>query len=302
MIKPDVLESPAADERERTPPTVTALLPAYNAGAFIERMLDSLVRQDYPALEVLISDDRSSDDTVAICRRFEAQHPNVSLHVQENNLGWLGNSNFLLKAAEGDIVFFAFHDDELLPTYVSEVVRALNSNPEAVLGYSDILLSFEGVSEPASFALMDGLTSAVERGRVMIERKENWWIPFRGLVRAAAYRDVGGLRSHRFGDRGSDWIWLLGLALRGPFVRVSKPLYLKNHRAHGVAAQWRPSRAVRVAMLGMCLREIMASPLSWPDRIRLAARAIAVRTPGMKRIVRRFHRLAPPSPRASDNS
>ncbi len=49
---------------------------------------------------------------------------------QPVRLGWIGNANALLRAAAGDYVFFAFHDDPLQPDYVERLVDALERAPE----------------------------------------------------------------------------------------------------------------------------------------------------------------------------
>lgn len=119
-------------------PLVSALVPTYNGAAFIGRTLDSLAAQTWPNLEVLIGDDRSTDDTLAVVERFAAAHPNVRVLERDTNLGWLRNSNELMAEARGELMFFAFHDDVVAPTYVEALVAALRADPDAVLAFSDM--------------------------------------------------------------------------------------------------------------------------------------------------------------------
>ncbi len=99
-------------------PRVTALVPTYNGAAFIRRTLDSLAAQTWPDLEILVGDDRSTDATLEVVRRFAEEHPNTRIVDREANLGWLRNSNDLMERATGELQFFAFHDDVVAPTYV----------------------------------------------------------------------------------------------------------------------------------------------------------------------------------------
>lgn len=254
------------------------MIPAYNSEHTIRGMLDSLDRQTYPNLDVLISDDCSTDATARICREFATSRPNVKLVEQNRNLGWVGNSNFLLGAADGDFAFFAFHDDELAPTYVERLVSALMLHPEALVAFSDIIVSKEGRSPvELSFDRLTGLTRAVDRGRVMIAGSENWWIPFRGLVRTSAIRQVGPLRRHMYGERNSDWFWLLGLSLRGPFVRVPEGLYTKHKRPEGVAARWRRNAMIRLVVLGEGIREVFRAPLPLTERLGIITHGLLLR-------------------------
>ena len=258
------------------PPRVTALVPAYNSSAFIGRMLSSLAGQTYPNLHILISDDASTDETLAVCRGFATTRENVTVVAHTDNLGWIGNSNYLLSAASGDFVFFAFDDDELDPAYVSVLVQALVSHPDAVVAYSDMLLkSYTGWSEVFSFELLDENGGAVGRARRLLKGTATLWITFRGLYRKSACDELGGLKRHFLGEQGADWLWLLGMSLRGTFIRVPQVLYTKNKRASGVGSGWSRTFGVRLVVFLLTLREIMVSPLSLPERLRLATYTIA---------------------------
>ena len=115
-------------------PKVTALVPCYNAAAFLDRTLYCLSSQTWPDLEILIGDDCSTDATLDVVRAFAASHPNVRVITREKNLGWLRNSNDLMAKAEGELMFFAFHDDVVAHhgclSHRSSSIRS--SNPDMV--------------------------------------------------------------------------------------------------------------------------------------------------------------------------
>ena len=94
-------------------PKVTAMVPCYKSAGFVGLTLDCLAAQTWPDLEILIGDDHSPDDTLAVVRAFAAGRPNVRVLTREANLGWLRNSNDLMARATGELMFFAFHDDRL---------------------------------------------------------------------------------------------------------------------------------------------------------------------------------------------
>ena len=119
-------------------------MPAWQAESFIVRTLESLAAQTYSNLRVLISDDASTDGTTAICERFAANHARFRFVRQTERQGWIGNVNALLRAAKGDYLFFAFHDDPVGRTYVTRLVEAL-SGPGAVLAFSDVQLDRSAV-------------------------------------------------------------------------------------------------------------------------------------------------------------
>lgn len=262
---------------------VVALVPAYNSGRFIERMLDSLAEQTYPNIEILISDDRSTDNTLTVCRRFAQGHPNVTVVSQEQNLGWVANSNFLLNAAEGDYFFFAFDDDELAPTYVERLAQALSANHAAVVAHSDMrYVKEDGRSEVLSSDLLSGVKRPFDRARIMLNNSDDWWIAFRGLYRATTCRELVGLKRNICGERGADWLWLLAMTLRGQWVRVPGALYTKYRREGSVGSKenWKRGIASRTVVFAMSICEVVIAPISSLEKVRLILSATAVRVPG----------------------
>lgn len=275
-------------------PLVTALVPTYNGAAFITRTLESLAAQTWPHLEILIGDDRSTDDTLDVVRRFAAQRSDTVIVERDANLGWLRNSNDLMARASGELMFFAFHDDVVAPTYVEQLVRALAENERAVLAFSDMEVhELDGTRRVHAFTELDGLTTAVERGRVMVRRTENWWVPNRGLFRSSAYADVGGIHPNDEGEFSADWTWLLGLSLIGEFVRVPEVLCTKYYLTGSLSKRWPQDDAQKLALRRSGIAEIRRSRLSPLRKARLTGhlrrRVYGRGLPnGVKRVLRRL--------------
>jgi len=78
-------------------PRVLAMTPAYNGEAFLQRTLESLAAQTYPALRVLIADDASTDATADIAEAHVRRDSRFSLVRRSTNLGWTGNTNAMNK-------------------------------------------------------------------------------------------------------------------------------------------------------------------------------------------------------------
>lgn len=109
-----------------TGPLVSILLPTYNSERYIRQALDSLLSQSHSNIEVVISDDASSDETVKILSEYKEQHPQlVKLFVQEKNLGVTRNCNFILKRCSGEFILFFAGDDFLYRNCISDSVLAL---------------------------------------------------------------------------------------------------------------------------------------------------------------------------------
>jgi glycosyltransferase involved in cell wall biosynthesis len=215
-------------------------MPAYNGEAFVNETLASLAAQTYPNLEILISDDASSDRTAAICEQYASADSRFRVIRQPRRHGWIGNVNVLLDHARGDYCFFAFHDDPLQPTYVARLVDALQARPSAVLAFADMRVR----DHVESYGELDGLSDRLERARRIIRRRGKWWIPNRGLFRLETARSIGGMRRHLAGEYQADHPWLLSLALRGEFSHVPEPLSCKVYRDDTVSAKWDRKRTI----------------------------------------------------------
>jgi glycosyltransferase involved in cell wall biosynthesis len=243
---------------------VSALVPTYNGAAFIQRTLDSLAVQTWPHLEIVVGDDCSTDDTLAIVRTFADEHDNVTVVERTSNLGWLRNTNDLMGRARGELMFFAFHDDVVDPTYVEKLVSALEDHPDAVLAYSDLeLFETNGTSGVRSFDGLAGRSSTLERGFAMAHRPDNWWVPNRGVFRTSAYGQVGGIHPNDAGEFTADWTWLLHLALLGPFVRVPEVLCHKYFKPASISQNWTVGSAQMEALKRAGRTEVWMSSIPW---------------------------------------
>lgn len=279
------------------PPLVTAVVPAHNSENFIRQALDSLAFQTWKNLEILVGDDASTDSTLAIVRDFAASHPNARVVARETNLGWLANTNDLMSRASGDLMFLAFHDDTVRPTYVEKLVQALCQEPQAILAFSDLeLVQLDGSRSQCAFAELDGVRTRLGRGLAMAHRPANWWVAIHGVFRASAFRDIGGLRPNDAGEYRADWPWMMHMSLLGEFVRIPEVLCTKIYQEGSLSLTWEGRRETQQALRRACVCEVRRSPLSRGEQWILVGelrRTIAV-PPAIrsmaKRVVRRVFR------------
>lgn len=119
------------------PPPVSLLIPAYNSGAYIAAAIRSALAQDYPELEIIISDDASTDGSAALIHALVHDDPRVRFVAQPHNLGMVANWNWCLAQARGTYVKFLFGDDVLTsPHSVARLAHLLDAHPRAVLATS----------------------------------------------------------------------------------------------------------------------------------------------------------------------
>lgn len=106
-------------------PLVSILVAAFNAQHTVIPAIDSLLAQDYPHLEVLVCDDGSRDDTVALLKTRYATDPRVRLYASTLNQGPYNIRNALLPEAKGAIIAYHDADDLAFPTRLSSQLRAM---------------------------------------------------------------------------------------------------------------------------------------------------------------------------------
>lgn len=270
------------------------LVPTWNGAELVEQTLRSLVAQDYPNLEVIVCDDASTDDTWERCLRFAAD-ARFSFHRQDRRRGWADNISDLVEMATGDLVFIAPQDDLFAPSYARSMVDALEQRPDAVLAFAHTSM----FGRSASPELRTGARSArpggpIRRGlRYVLMLDRDRAIPFRGVTRIAAIREVGGLRWTAAVPFAADVRWLFRLNLIGPFVVVPEELCRKRDYpleiVHGGNEHaWAFTRRAQVRESLLYAREIRAARLSMVQRgallLGVTVRALLVSMPGRYRL------------------
>lgn len=129
-------QEPACATRASDPqifPTVTVVTPSYNQGRFIRETIESVLSQDYPAVEYTVIDGDSTDETVSILKSYGSRISWVSEpdrgQSEAINKGW--------KRATGEIVAWLNSDDIYLPGAISTAVTYLQNHPDVALIYGD---------------------------------------------------------------------------------------------------------------------------------------------------------------------
>lgn len=117
-------------------PLVSIGLPVFNGEAYLRRALDSLLAQDYPNFELIVSDNASTDGTQAICQEFAARDSRLKVYRNETNLGSVFNFNRVFELSSGKYFAWAGNDDWWESGFISKCVMTLERNPDAVLCYT----------------------------------------------------------------------------------------------------------------------------------------------------------------------
>jgi Glycosyltransferases involved in cell wall biogenesis len=131
-------------------PLISVVLCSYNGADFLKEQIDSLLNQSWKPLEIIISDDGSTDQTRDILLSYK-NHPNIQLFFQDKNLGPIKNVEFALGKTKGDFIAFSDQDDIWKPEKVESLFGSMN---QSLLVYSDSELVNEK-GEPLNKKLSD---------------------------------------------------------------------------------------------------------------------------------------------------
>ncbi|MFO0949483.1 MAG: glycosyltransferase family 2 protein, partial [Planctomycetota bacterium] len=113
-------------------PSVSIVIAARDEEAEIERALQSVLHLDYPSLEVIVVNDRSSDGTGAILRRLQGRYPQLKvLDINELPSSWLGKNHALQQGARlavGELLLFTDADIVFAPVTLKKAIQAMESS------------------------------------------------------------------------------------------------------------------------------------------------------------------------------
>jgi glycosyltransferase involved in cell wall biosynthesis len=214
-------------------PLVSVAIPTYNQEAFLAETLESILTQDYPNLQIIISDDASVDGTRRIVEEFRDRYPErIAVQTHNENRGATANAQSMLAAIKGEYVCWFAGDDIMLPGKVSAQVAQLEKHPEAVMSYHDVVV----VSDEGDLYTYneEGPGQKPFAGRIVEELiKFRCFVPCcSAMCRVSA---TVGLSQRAEIERASDWLYMIELAERGPVVYIDRSLAKYRRHANNLS-------------------------------------------------------------------
>lgn len=176
-----------------TQPLVSVLIPVYNRHDLVSEAIVSALNQTYQNIEIIISDNCSTDGTWEMLTAKYAATNNIKLIRTTENIGPVPNWKHCLDHANGEYVKFLFSDDWMHCNCIDEMVRALRvSRCDIVI--SSVLESYNGVKSEAC-KLQDGILTMRQVISLLIAYK----IPL--SPGAALYRKKAVIIEYNFNDQ-----------------------------------------------------------------------------------------------------
>jgi glycosyltransferase involved in cell wall biosynthesis len=171
-------------------PIVSVLMTTFNRASLVGEAIESVLASDFSDFELIICDDASSDNTVEICRRYQALDSRIKVFVNENNLGDYPNRNKAASFAVGKYIKYVDSDDLIYPWALGQMVRMMDRFPNAGWG----LCSMEpNLERQFPFSLTPAEIYRYHYFGPGLFRRA----PLSSIIKKVVFDQIGGFRPYR---------------------------------------------------------------------------------------------------------
>lgn len=202
---------------------VSVVLPVYNGARYLDQAIASCLAQTHRALELVVVDDASTDDTPAIVARHAARDPRVIARRNDRNLRLPATLNVGFRVATGPLLTWTSHDNYYEPPALETLVRYLDTWNDVDLVYSD-------------YYRLD----AQDRG-IRVHLSPPWLLRWWNTVgaffmfRRAVYEGTGEWRTDM--EFVEDYEYWVRAAKRFRMMRLGEPLYYYREHADSMSSR-----------------------------------------------------------------
>ena len=114
---------------------VSVIIPCYNQGKYLAEAINSVLAQTYMNVEIIVTDDCSTDNTMEVLTDLAENSPNIFFIHNEKNLGVAASRNLAIEQSTGDYILPLDADDTIEKTYVEKAAKILDKNPNIGIVY-----------------------------------------------------------------------------------------------------------------------------------------------------------------------
>lgn len=257
-----------------TSPLVSVVLPVYNHQRFVRQALDSVFQQTYPRIELIVVDDGSQDESLAIVHRRLPHSPYPYHILQQPNQGAYGAINNGIIASGGKYLAILNSDDLYDPDRIMRMVRALEGKP-ARFAYSKVVhIDEEGKplaeDNDCRYYYQNSLRDAGVFPTFSFELiRHNFAVSTGNFIfQMSLFHEVGSFRPYQ---TCHDWDFLLRVILREEPLFVEEDLYYYRIHSQNTLSKKTEVREVEIdEVIGSYLRgmnqarnPLAPSPENW---------------------------------------
>jgi glycosyltransferase involved in cell wall biosynthesis len=219
------IESQSGRAKSAGGPLVSVGMPVFNGELFLRAAIDSMLTQSHTNLELIISDNASTDGTAAIANEFATRDSRVRYVRHPRNIGAPRNWNYVAKCARGKYMKWASANDYCDASMIAACIELLESDERIVLCYGTTRLVDEvtGAVTPfdGDFSITEERPSARLSQLLAQLRLNN---AMSGLIRMDALRRTRLIRLYP----SADFVLMAELAMAGMFVLLPQPLLFRR--------------------------------------------------------------------------
>ena len=203
---------------------VSIIMCSYNCSDFIGKAIQCILDQTYQDWELIISDDKSPDNSIEIIEPF-LKDKRIKLFKQEKNLGYVRNKNFALQQATGDLVTQLDSDDLCPPDRIEKQANVFITNPKIKICGSDFRPI--GVNDEPIYVIEFLEGKEEHKEDFLIEQPQieyPFWFP--GLMwRTELFDEIGYFPDYFSGIYGDDHYWTFKANQKYPIYFLKDCLY-----------------------------------------------------------------------------
>lgn len=196
-------------------PLVTVGIPTYNRPQGLARTLECILNQSYKHLEIIVSDNCSTDAAVLpILEKYALLDKRVAFYVQEKNLSIVPNFQFLLDRARGEYFMWAADDDFWDPNFIEVCIRGMLANSDVVLSMTDLkIVGADGKATPSKLNRGFMQNSLLARNFNFVKSTGETKYYFCGLYKTALVKNIPFDNSW-----GGDHLFIFEALSKGKFL------------------------------------------------------------------------------------
>lgn len=175
--------------------SVSVVIPCYNYGHYLAQCVESVVSQPGVDLEIIIVDDKSTDNSLDVALSLQQRHPGIKVIAHEKNKGHIATYNDGLALVTGEFLLLLSADDLVTPGALTRAVALMTAEPSVGLVYGNAIEFSSGVptgrNADESWIVWQGVDWLKERCRAGYNV-----VPCPAAVmRTSVFRDIGGYRA-----------------------------------------------------------------------------------------------------------
>jgi glycosyltransferase involved in cell wall biosynthesis len=205
-------------------PKLSVGMPVYNGAKTLEKAIRSVLAQTITDIEIIISDNGSTDSTSEICAKMAQEDGRVRFVRQSKTLSITDNFKFVLNEAKAPFFMWAAHDDVREPETAEKFIAALQANANAILAFGDLIEVTDGKRTERAFDFVNaGLSPSARLRKSAIGQLYHIY----GIWRTEAVRKIQW-------ETTAWWVdtpFMMAASLLGDFIYVPGPRFIYQFNA-----------------------------------------------------------------------